>query len=64
MNWTKNIKRGEIYEARARYRAELGSVEIVNENEVKVIGGKIVATFGQSLVLYAGEICIGGGIMV
>ncbi|MCX6756760.1 MAG: tRNA 2-thiouridine(34) synthase MnmA [Candidatus Nomurabacteria bacterium] len=63
INWTKEIKKGEIYEARARYRAPLSKVEIINEKELKIIEGGLTATSGQSLVLYDGELCIGGGII-
>ena len=63
INWTKEIKKGEIYEARARYRAPLAKVEVINEKEMKVVEGDITATPGQSLVLYDGEFCIGGGII-
>lgn len=62
-NWTKDVKQGEIYEARARYRAPLTKVEIVDETHVKVIIGDITKASGQSLVLYDGEVCIGGGII-
>lgn len=63
INWIKKIKKGEIYEARARYRAPLAKVEVINEKEVKVIEGEMTATSGQSLVLYDGELCIGGGVI-
>jgi len=63
INWTKEIKKGEVYEARARYRAPLAKVEAINEKEMKVVSGELTATPGQSLVLYDGELCIGGGII-
>ncbi len=63
INWTKDIKSGEVYEARARYRAPLAKVQIVSEKEVKVIEGELTAASGQSLVLYDGNSCIGGGII-
>lgn len=63
-NWTKDIKKDETYFARARYRALLGKVKIINENEVEIIEGNITAVSGQSLVLYDNEVCIGGGIIV
>lgn len=64
INWTKEIKNGEIYEARARYRAPLSKVEIVSKNEIKVLDGSITVASGQSLVLYDRELCIGGGIIL
>ncbi len=63
INWTKEIKSGEIYEARARYRAPLAKVQIVSVKEVKVIEGELTLASGQSLVLYDGSSCIGGGII-
>lgn len=65
-NFTEELKKGNVYDARARYRAPLVNVEYIGDNKMKVIGinnDTIVATKGQSLVLYNGEICIGGGII-
>ena len=61
--WNKNIQKGEVYEARARYRAPCATVRVVDENHFEVVSGNVVATSGQSLVLYDGELCIGGGIL-
>ena len=63
VNWTKEIKKGDIYEARSRYRAPLAKIEIIDELTIKIIDGDITKTSGQSLVLYDGCICIGGGII-
>jgi tRNA-specific 2-thiouridylase len=62
-NWTQNLEHGKVYDARARYRAPLAKVECVDDNHCKLVDGELVATSGQSLVLYDGEICIGGGII-
>lgn len=62
-NWTKEIQKGDIYEARARYRAPLARVECMDNNHFKVIDGNLTAVAGQSLVLYDAELCIGGGIL-
>lgn len=62
-NWTTVIKKGDIYEARARYRAPLARVEIIDETHVRVLDGEITKASGQSLVLYDGERCVGGGIL-
>jgi len=62
-NWTKDLTKGEVYEARARYRAPLARIEIVDEKQVKVLDGEITKASGQSLVLYDGERCLGGGIL-
>jgi tRNA-specific 2-thiouridylase len=63
INWTQDVKPGEVYEARARYRAPLARVEVISESEMKVISGELTKASGQSLVLYDGNVCIGGGII-
>ncbi len=62
-NWIQMLKKGKIYEARARYRAPLAKVECIDDSQFKVIGGDLVATPGQSLVVYDGGICLGGGVI-
>jgi tRNA-specific 2-thiouridylase len=64
INWTEDIVAGKIYEGRARYRAPLSQLEAVDEKTFRVISGEIVSTKGQSLVLYGGARCIGGGIII
>lgn len=57
---------GKIYEARGRYRAPLAKVRLISEDnewKAEVVEGELVHTPGQSLVLYDGEKCLGGGIM-
>ncbi len=61
--WTRPITQGDVYEARARYRAPLAKVRVENETTVSVVEGDITAVKGQSLVLYDGDTCIGGGII-
>ena len=63
-NWTKDIQEGDQYSSRARYRAPLAIIEIIDETHVKVLSGEITKTSGQSLVLYDGNKCIGGGIIL
>lgn len=63
-NWTQRLTTGEYYEARARYRAPLARICVIDETHMKVISGDITQVSGQSLVLYDGERCIGGGIIV
>lgn len=63
-NWTQDIKPGEVYEARGRYRAPLAKVEVISQSEMKVTSGELTKASGQSLVLYDGNLCIGGGIIV
>lgn len=62
-NWTVNLEVGKIYDARARYRAPLSKIEVLDNDHVKVIDGGITKTSGQSLVLYDGAVCVGGGII-
>jgi len=62
-NFTSELKKGNIYNVRARYRAPLACVEVIDSSHVKVLEGDITAVKGQSLVLYDGEICVGGGII-
>ncbi len=64
INWTEDIVVGKIYEGRARYRAPLSQLEAIDEKTFKVVSGEIVSTKGQSLVLYDGARCVGGGILV
>jgi tRNA-specific 2-thiouridylase len=62
-NFTKKIKKGDIYEARARYRAPLSKVEVLGNQTVRSLDDSMIITSGQSLVFYYGEICIGGAII-
>lgn len=64
INWTVKLEEGKVYDARARYRAPLAKVECIDKNTFKVIEGNLVKTGGQSLVVYDGEKCIGGGIII
>jgi tRNA-specific 2-thiouridylase len=63
-NWTQDLEPGNMYDARARYRAPLAQVEYLGDSMFKVIQGVLLATPGQSLVIYDDERCIGGGIIV
>lgn len=63
-NWTQTPIAGKMYEARSRYRAPLAPIEFLYGGHVKVLGGELVRTSGQSLVVYEGDTCIGGGIIV
>lgn len=62
-NWTQKLEVGKVYDARARYRAPLAKVEVLDDIHMKVISGDITKARGQSLVLYDGEVCVGGGII-
>jgi len=63
-NWTIPVTKGGLYEARARYRAPLATIEMINEHSVRVISGSLTKAAGQSLVVYKDGICIGGGIII
>lgn len=57
---------GKTYEARGRYRAPLVKVELKLENSdwrVEMREKGLVYAPGQSLVIYDGDRCLGGGIM-
>lgn len=62
-NWTAALEKGKVYDARARYRAPLAKVECIDETTFKVVKGNLTKAIGQSLVVYDGELCIGGGII-
>ena len=62
-NWIKKIHKGEVYEARTRYRAPLGGIKIIDENRVELLDETLIITEGQSLVVYENDRCVGGGIM-
>ncbi len=63
-NWTKDMVTGARYKARARYRAPLAAVEVIDDTHMKIVSGDITLAKGQSLVLYDGSVCLGGGVIV
>lgn len=62
-NWTVDVEKGKTYEARGRYRAPLVKVVCSTPTSFKILENDFVATPGQSLVVYDGDICVGGGII-
>lgn len=68
LNWTRGIlpEPGKQYRARVRYRQPLEVCSIVRSDtkkaEILFIHPQIVAS-GQSLVVYDGDECLGGGII-
>ncbi len=67
-NWLGAIpKAGEKFVARSRYRQTLEEVEIVSasdsEARIKFKESQDTLTPGQSIVIYDGEVCVGGGII-
>lgn len=66
-NFPKEIDLGNIYEARARYRAPLAKVMLSSDEKgmyATFLEGNLTAVEGQSLVVYDEERCLGGGIIV
>ena len=69
-NWIEGVpKQEKEYSARLRYRAPLVSATIrslsSNGSETSVaLTEPVLAASGQSLVLYDGQVCLGGGIIV
>jgi len=68
VNWIgEEPREGKEYSARLRYRAPLTEVKLRWENRSLtsvMIKEPTLATSGQSLVLYDGDRCLGGGIIV
>ncbi len=65
-NWLTKPIPGKTYQARIRYRQPLQSCHIANTYGRKyslLFEEPQVAAPGQSLVLYDGEVCLGGGII-
>jgi tRNA-specific 2-thiouridylase len=67
-NWISELpEKGKEYEARIRYRGDLASVKIdvTSDREATLFfdRGDHSAASGQSVVVYDGEIMVGGGII-
>ncbi len=66
VNLRKEVENGQTYEARSRYRAPLVKVRMHlmnNQWTAEILEEGMTPTSGQSLVLYEGEKCLGGGIL-
>lgn len=68
VNWSNQIpKIGESLQARSRYRQTLQHITITSiansTAEIEFIDTPDFLTPGQSLVIYKGEACVGGGIL-
>ena len=68
VNWVGAIPaKGSKLQARTRYRQELQDIKIISiEGDTAVVEFKRTQetiTPGQSLVMYEGEECVGGGII-
>ena len=64
VNWNQGMApTGENLMARSRYREELQKIKIVDNNIVEFEKPQYTLSSGQSLVVYEGDICYGGGII-
>lgn len=64
VNWNQgNAVVGKKLMARSRYREALSEIVILNENVVQFTNPQYTISPGQSLVVYDGEVCLGGGII-
>lgn len=65
---TKNIDEKKVYTCQSRYHQKLLKcrVKFLKENkaEVSFVGNGTLISPGQSLVIYDGEVCIGGGTII
>ena len=65
INWIDGVpKAGKKYLARSRYRESLQEVAINDEKFVTFSQSQNTISPGQSLVVYDGKVCLGGGIIV
>ena len=60
VNWISVFKKGK-YQCRFRYRQNLIPCEVLDEQTVLVEVGSVPE--GQSLVVYDGDVCLGGGVI-
>lgn len=60
-NWNQgSIPIGKKLMARSRYREELQEIQMLDEKTVEFIKPQFTLSAGQSLVVYDGEVCLGG----
>ncbi len=65
VNWISGIdpSAGTLLKARSRYREQLQDVKIIDSKTVEFGEPQMTLSSGQSLVVYDGVICLGGGII-
>ena len=64
INWNQgNVPIGKILKARSRYREELQEIKFLDNNTVEFSKPQFTISSGQSLVVYDGNVCLGGGII-
>ena len=65
VNWIRGDmpEIGKVFKARARYRAPLQDVRLVDASTIEFLQPQDSISPGQSLVVYNGTECLGGGIL-
>jgi tRNA-specific 2-thiouridylase len=64
VNWNQGFAHLNIdLKARARYRAELQDIKLLDNNTVEFKDPQDTLASGQSLVVYDGDVCLGGGVI-
>jgi len=61
-NWISPIELGKEYKAKVRYRQSDQQCKFISEDKILFKEPQNISP-GQSVVLYDGEICIGGGVI-
>lgn len=67
VHWIDTAPKDGVYDVRVRHRASLVKARLSHENEnvhLVMTNAERAVTPGQSIVLYDGDACIGGGIVV
>ncbi len=66
INWIQGVEPsiGEKFQARSRYREKLQNITFVSKDTVEFENPQSTLTSGQSLVIYKGTECCGGGIII
>jgi tRNA-specific 2-thiouridylase len=62
VNWIETIDTSKKYTAQIRYHGTLIEAKILSDREVQLAYDGLIA-LGQSLVIYDGEVLVGGGII-
>lgn len=64
VNWNQgSVPVNKILLARSRYREELQEIKFIDQTTVEFIKSQYTISPGQSLVVYDGKVCLGGGIL-
>ena len=62
INWNQGTAPiSKHLKARSRYREELQDIELISKDEIEFKNEQYTISSGQSLVIYDGELCLGGG---